>query len=286
MDQAVLVTGCSSGLGLAIARHVAERGATVYATVRREAAAERLARMRGVEALVCDVTDEAQVARLRESVEARGRGLWGLVNNAGVAHVGRLTGTSVSEMKDVFEVNVFGAHRVTNAVVELIVASGGRIVNVSSVSGTLSGPRLGVYSMTKHALEAYTDALAGELAAAGVHVAAIEPGNYASAIAANALGRTAPPGAAGVVRRLGAATAGAAWSALHGAPDEVARACLEALFAPAPLRRYLVTPDARTAIRTLTKAAEELVQLNRYSAHRLTREDLSALVARLAAERS
>jgi NAD(P)-dependent dehydrogenase (short-subunit alcohol dehydrogenase family) len=167
--------------------------ATVRSDVFATADAARLARIDGVEPVVCDVTDDEHVARLRAAIDARGAGLWGIVHNAGIAHLGHLTTTSQGDMRAVFEVNVFGVHRVTNALVDLIVASRGRIVTISSLSGTLSSTQLGAYSMSKHAIEAYTDALAKQLAPLGVHVCAVAPGNYASAIARNAVGRFAPP---------------------------------------------------------------------------------------------
>ena len=166
-------------IGLATVRYLAERNVPVYTTVRREADAARLDAIDGVEAFLCDVTDDAQVARLRPDVEARGRGLWGLVNNAGIAHAGHLTETPLEDLRAVFEVNVFGVHRVTNALVDLILAARGRSVNVSSLSGVLSGELLGAYSMSKHAVEACTDSLAKQVAARGVHVCAVVAGNFA-----------------------------------------------------------------------------------------------------------
>jgi NAD(P)-dependent dehydrogenase (short-subunit alcohol dehydrogenase family) len=276
--QRVLITGCSSGIGLSAALLVAAHGVGVYATVRRHEDAAPFAGVAGVDVLVCDVTDDAAVARLRDAIVERGDGLWGLVNNAGIAHVGNLTDTSVDEMRRVFDVNVFGAHRVTLAVVDLIVASRGRIVNVSSISGVLSPVRLGPYSMTKHALEAYTDALAAQLAPAGVHVAVIEPGNYRSAILSNAV-RHFPE----ATDRAGIDPREDLSRSEYLPPDEAAEACRSALFDPQPLRRYMVVPNADEGRRTLAKAAEELVELNAYSAYALAPAELHALVDEAAA---
>jgi NAD(P)-dependent dehydrogenase (short-subunit alcohol dehydrogenase family) len=274
----VLVTGGSSGIGLATARYLAVRGVPVYATVRNEADADRLNELDGIDALVCDVRNDAQVTRLGETISERGAGVWGLVNNAGVAHVGPLTKVPMERMLDVFDVNVFGVHRVTNAVVESIVASGGRIVNVSSIHGTLSGGEGGVYAMSKHALEAYTDALALQLRDVGVHVCAVAPGNFDSALVTNFI-KNVPlsDGASEWVRELyepGAVTARPQFPP----PDAVAEACFHALFDPAPLRRYLITPNEREAHLTLKKAALELAHLNRYTAYRLSPAALHALI--------
>ena len=110
------------------------------------------------------------------------KGLYGLVNNAGVTIGGPLTEVSEDDIKWLFDVNVYGPYRITQAFAPLIIESKGRITNISSISGILSGTFLGHYSMSKHAVEAYTDSLAGEMQRFDVHVSAIEPGNYRSQI--------------------------------------------------------------------------------------------------------
>ena len=255
MTQPALVTGGSSGIGLATVRYLAERNVPVYTTVRREAVAGRLNAIDGVEAFLCDVTDDDQVGRLGADVEARGRGLWGLVNNAGIIHAAHLTETPLEELRAVFEVNVFGVHRVTNVLVDLIVAAGGRIVNVSSLSGILSGELLGACSMSKHAVEAHTGSLAKPVAARGVHVCAVVPGNFASAGVTNLVKRFAPPaGASDELRSLWAEGADTSRS-WFPSPEAVAAACHAALFDPDPLERYLVTPNEEEAHRALRVAA-------------------------------
>ena len=278
MPQPVLVTGCSTGIGLAIAHHLAARRVPVIATVRSEADVARLATIDGVEALICDVTDDAQVARLRAAIDARGDGLWGIVHNAGIAHLGHLTTTPLDDLRAVFEVNVFGVHRVTNALIDLIVASRGRIVAISSLSGTLSSPMLGAYSMSKHAIEAYADALAKQLAPLGVRVCAVAPGNYASAIARNAVGRFAPPPDAGEdLAALYAPDADTSRSQ-YPDPEPVAAACHAALFDAAPLERYLVVPIADEANAIIAQAAHEWARLNASTPYRWSHEQLVAEV--------
>jgi NAD(P)-dependent dehydrogenase (short-subunit alcohol dehydrogenase family) len=279
----VLVTGASSGIGLYTTRLLAERGVPVYATVRREVDAERLAAFSGVEPVICDVRDDADVAALRSLIGERGNGLWGLVNNAGIVNAGSLATGSVEDMQDLFDVNVLGVHRVTRAVVDLLLASGGRIVNMSSISGTLSPAEIGIYSMSKHALEAYTDALWAELRERGVHVSAVQPGNFQSEIVANMVKRVPrPAGSSEWVQRF--YEPGADISRGHfPPPDTVAEACFHALFDPHPHRRYLITPDENEALVTLKKAAMELLQMNRASSHRQTHERLHALLDEVAA---
>jgi NAD(P)-dependent dehydrogenase (short-subunit alcohol dehydrogenase family) len=279
MHPAVLVTGCSSGLGLATARHLAAQGIPVLATVLAAEEATPLAGLERVETFVCDITDDDQVARLRAAIDARGGGLRGLVNNAGIAHYGLLTETSVDALRSVFEVNVFGMHRVTKAVVDLVVASRGRIVNVSSISGTLSSPTMGVYAMTKHAVESFTDSLAAELVERGVHVCAVAPGNYASSLIAHLVRRfPLPPTASEEFRRLYEAGADTSRSE-HPAPTAVAEAIHAALVDPAPLDRYLVVPKEAEAVRTLRQAALELARLNRSTPYRRAAGELAAWLA-------
>src|SRR6185436_19658182 len=110
------------------------------------------------------------------------RGLYGLVNNAGVAIVGSLLATEEKDFHFLMDANLYGPYRVTRAFGPLILEAKGRVVMISSISGILARPPLGVYSMSKHAIEAYTDALADELAPAGVQVSVIEPGNFRSDI--------------------------------------------------------------------------------------------------------
>lgn len=278
MAQPVLITGCSSGIGLATARYLAERGVPVYATVRSEADAVRVGAIQGVTALVCDVTDDEQVAWLREEVEAREEGLWGLVHNAGISNFGHLTATPVEDMRAVFEVNVFGVHRVTNAFVDLVVAAKGRIVTMSSVSATLSTRYGGAYEMSKHALEAYTDSLAKQLGPLGVHVCAVAPGNFESAIALNVRKRFGPPADAGPdILALFESDTELSRKAFPG-PEPVAAACFAALFDAAPLERYLVVPNAGEADVTLAKVAQEWARLNASTPHRWSLERLVAEV--------
>lgn len=274
MTQPVLVTGGSSGIGLATTLLLAEGGVPVFATVRKPADAERLASIRGVEPVLCDVRLDDDVARLRAAIVERGDGLWGLVNNAGVAHVGHLTSDRVQDVQDVFDINVLGVHRVTNAVVDLLLASRGRIVNISSISGTLSSPQMGVYSMSKHALEAYTDSLWGQLRAHGVHVCAVAPGNFQSAIAKNFVERVPlRDDASDFLRDAYAPGADLSRSAYPSA-DVVAQACHHALLDPSPHRRYLVTPNDDEALLTLKQAAMELALLNAAASHPRSKAEL------------
>jgi NAD(P)-dependent dehydrogenase (short-subunit alcohol dehydrogenase family) len=200
--------------------------------------------------------------------------LYGLVNNAGVAIVGPLIGTEEKDFHFLMDVNLYGPYRITRAFSPLILASKGRVVMISSISGILARPPLGVYSMSKHAIEAYTDALADELAPSGVNVSVIEPGNYRSDITANLIHRLpedAPE------KKL-AARLGTPERTEYKEPDEVADAAQRALSDARPQRRYMVVPNSREAEMTIQKQIQQLVQLNENQPYALSREALIAML--------
>ncbi len=180
-QKAILVTGATTGIGRATAEHLAAQGYFVYAGARKEADIAALNQIENVMAVRLDVTKQDQVDAAVELIEDQGRGLWGLVNNAGVAVFAPLTAAKQADLEFIFEVNVFGVFRVTQAFAPMIIESKGRIVNISSVSGVLSVRTAGMYAGSKHALEAMTDSFGAELGDLGVHVAAINPGSFASA---------------------------------------------------------------------------------------------------------
>ncbi|MEZ5531120.1 MAG: SDR family NAD(P)-dependent oxidoreductase [Steroidobacteraceae bacterium] len=247
--KAVLVTGASTGIGHKITERLAANGYFVYAGARKDKDLEALGRLANVEPLRLDVTSAADIAAAVDTITKAGRGLQGLVNNAGIATFGPFDQTAEADFDLVMKVNVYGPWRVTKAFTPLLVASKGRITTIGSISGILSTKDLGVYSMTKHAIEAYTDSLAAQMAPRGVGVSVIEPGNYNSEIGRNA------------ARRLGMDSRLSDRSQYKD-PDDVAAAVEHALFSPAPKRRYMVVPSRREAEVTIRKAIEELVQLN------------------------
>jgi NAD(P)-dependent dehydrogenase (short-subunit alcohol dehydrogenase family) len=114
-----------------------------------------------------DVTSPQDINAAVETITNAGRGLYGLVNNAGVAAIGSFADTTMEEFDLVMQVNVYGPYRVTKAFMPLLVARKGRIVNIGSLSGILAGRDVSAYSMSKHAVEAFTDSLAGDLAPLG-----------------------------------------------------------------------------------------------------------------------
>jgi NAD(P)-dependent dehydrogenase (short-subunit alcohol dehydrogenase family) len=247
--KAVLVTGASTGIGRNVTERLARAGYFVYAGARKDADLAALNAIKNVQAIRLDVTKQTDVDAAVATVTKAGRGLYGLVNNAGVASVGPLATMNMDEIDLQLQVNVYGPVRMTRAFLPLLLESKGRITTIGSISGILAGKDLNAYSMSKHAMEAFTDSLASELAPQGVIVNIVEPGNFNSEIGASATRRT------GVETRF-------TDRSKFKQPDEVAAAVELALFEPAPKRRYMVTPDQNEAERTIRKQLEQLVQLN------------------------
>ena len=277
-QMAVLVTGASSGIGRNITERLASEGYLVFAGARKDADLAELDAIDNVRAVRLDVTSQEDIDAAVETVKQEGKGLYGLINNAGVAVVGPLSQTPDSNLDFVFNVNVAGVVRVTRAFAPMIIESKGRIMTTGSISGILSSPTLGVYSMSKHAVEAYTDSLAAEMAEHGVSVSVIEPGNYKSQIRRTTVQRTQKQmEAAGVelteeARARFEGTAEREMSLKE--PDEVSDAFMHALFSDEPKRRYMVVPNEDEADRTIRKAIEELVQLNEWQAYSYDRDEL------------
>jgi len=176
ISKAVLITGCSTGIGRATALLLAERGYPVYATARRLDAIADLA-TKGCRTLQLDVCDEASMAAAVQTIEASEGAVGVLVNNAGYGLEGAFETTPMSEVRRQFETNVFGLIRLTQLVLPKMRAQRwGRIVNLSSVGGKITLPGGAYYHATKHAVEAMSDALRFEVSGFGIDVVIIEPG--------------------------------------------------------------------------------------------------------------
>lgn len=171
--KVVLITGASRGIGAAAAKLLSENGYKVYGTSRGDSEAPGPA----VEMLKLDVTSDSSVTDcVKQVVECEGR-LDVVVNNAGYAHMGPLENSSVEQLKDQFETNLYGVHRVIQAVLpQMFAQGGGRIVNISSAIGRFALPFMSTYCSSKFALEGYSEGLAKELSPHGVAVVIMEPG--------------------------------------------------------------------------------------------------------------
>ena len=274
---AVLITGTSSGIGLRMTEVLSRNGFFVYAGARKPADLERLDAMENVKSVRLDVTIQSEIDAAVELVRAEGRGLYGLINNAGVAVMGPLIEMSEQDMDFQLDVNLFGPYHVTKAFADLLIESEGRVLTVSSIAGILSGPYIGAYSMSKHGVEAFTDVLAAELERFNVEVAAVEPGNYKSQITASMLKRMDQTGYSAENSRYGSMrdlVSGPLDRSQYDEPDDVALAALDFLTSESPKRRYMVVPNQFEAEITIRQALREMVQLNEGQQFSYSRDEL------------
>jgi len=236
-----LVTGASSGIGQATAKALQNAGFRVFGTSRR-AAGER---SDGVAMLTCDVTDDASVAKLVDEVLAEAGRIDLLVNNAGIGLLGGAEEASIAVAQALFDVNLFGVLRVTNAVLPAMRRQGGgRIINMSSVLGLIPAPYSALYSSTKHAVEGYSESLDHELRTLGIRVALVEPAHTRTAFGEN-LGKA--DRLLDVYDRARAGMMAHMRKALEAgdAPEVVAETVVKAATDAVPRRRYAAGRVAR-----------------------------------------
>jgi NADP-dependent 3-hydroxy acid dehydrogenase YdfG len=258
-SNAVLVTGCSSGIGHATAKRLVGKGLTVYATARRPESIADLAEA-GCKTLALDVTDEASMKAAVEAVEAAEGAVGSLVNNAGYSQSGAVESVPMERLRAQFETNVFGLVRMCQLVLPGMRRQGrGRIVNISSMGGRLVFPGGGAYHATKYAVEALSDALRYEVKGFGVQVAIIEPGlittEFGNVAAGSVDGASESEAGADPYAKFNSTVASLTKSVydgpmrhLGGGPDSVAKAIEKAITSSRPKTRYVVTPSAHLAI--------------------------------------
>jgi NAD(P)-dependent dehydrogenase (short-subunit alcohol dehydrogenase family) len=187
-QRSILITGCSSGIGLASAREMRARGWRVFATARKPEYIKRL-RDEGLESLYLDYAESDSIeAAARHVLDATGRTLNALFNNGAYGQPGAVEDLTPEVLRAQFEANVFGWHDLTRRVIPAMRAQGeGRIVFCSSVLGLVAAPYRGAYCASKFAIEALADSLRMELAATGIRIALIEPGPIATRFLKHAL---------------------------------------------------------------------------------------------------
>ncbi|MFF3323894.1 SDR family oxidoreductase [Streptomyces sp. NPDC002889] len=258
-SKVVLITGTSSGIGLAAAVAAAQAGWLTVATLRdtgRADALRKAAAEAGVELDIrqLDVTDEASVAAAIDGVIADHGRLDAVINNAGAGHLGTLENESVAEVRKVMEVNFFGVLHVSKAALPHLRASGGRLITVTSVGGVIGQPFNEAYCAAKFAVEGYMESLAPVAAKLGVSVSVVEPGAVATEFVNNlgldlesevaAAGPYAEPLQVYVDRTIS--------QFLNGAqtPDEAAESVLHALTAARPAFRIQTSQWARDFVGT------------------------------------
>ncbi|MEU9133012.1 SDR family oxidoreductase [Kitasatospora sp. NPDC048540] len=249
MARRWLVTGCSSGLGAALAEAVAAAGDTVLATARKPAALDELAAAHPdrVRVAALDIRDPDSCAEAVRIAEERLGGIDVLVNNAATGLLGAVEEVSDEELREQLEVLAVAPWRLTRLVLPGMRARGaGHIVNVSSIAGRLSFPGMGAYVAGKHALEGMTQALAAEVAPFGIRVTAVEPGGFAtrygSAAAEPAVRIPAYRGAAVDETRDG--VRGMAHNPELGRPEDFAALVLRLVATPGTPLRVPIGADA------------------------------------------
>ncbi|VXB16691.1 Short-chain dehydrogenase [Flavobacterium sp. 9R] len=277
-SKTFLITGASSGFGRATTERLASEGHHIYAGARQMEDLNALGKLANVTPVRLDVNVQAEVDAVVAKIKADGRKLDGLVNNAGVAILFPLNETTEEDLRYVMDANVIGPWRVTKTCAPLLVEAKGRIVNISSISGIFGAPLLGPYSMSKHAVEAYTESLRGEMAKFGVTVCAIEPGNFATGVGQTAFER---------MKSKGQTYAGSPFEEAakqnmerlrlpdgKEGPDRVVCAIFAALLDPVPKPRSLVVSNQRDAEVALRSHIRKLAQLNYNQEFSYTREQL------------
>lgn len=245
----ILITGCSSGIGLVSAQQLQARGYRVFATARKPADVEHLQQL-GLESLVLDLDDSRSIQLAVDEILGRSAGrIDALFNNGAYGQPGAVEDLSRDVLRAQFETNLFGTLELTNRIIPGMRIQGhGRIIMNSSLLGYVSLPYRGAYNASKHALEGLTDTLRLELRASGIHVCLIEPGPITSRFRSNAfamyrahINRENSPHRyiyEGMERRLTKPGPAAPFTL---PPEAVVKKLIHALESPRPKARYPVT---------------------------------------------
>ena len=255
ISKAVLITGCSTGIGRATAVQLAKSGYPVCATARKVESIADLA-AQGCTVLALDVCDEASMRAAVAKVEEAHGAVGVLINNAGYGSEGPVEEVPMDEVRRQFDTNVFGLLRLTQLCLPGMRRQGwGKVVNLSSMGGRLTFPGGGVYHATKYAVEALSDALRFEVAGFGVDVIVVEPGAIRTEFGNTAIARVDALGGSGEYAAFREALKhnikdayDGRLGALADGPEAVASAIERSLSARRPRTRYVVTAGARLMI--------------------------------------
>jgi NAD(P)-dependent dehydrogenase (short-subunit alcohol dehydrogenase family) len=250
-SKAVLITGCSTGIGRATAEHLAAKGHTVYATARRPESIADL-EAKGCKTLALDVTDEVSMRAAVDRVVAEEGAVGALVNNAGYSQSGALETLDMADVRRQFETNVFGLLRMSQLCLPGMRDQGwGRIVNMSSMGANFVFPGGGIYHATKYAVDAMSDALRFEVKGFGVDVVIVQPGLIVTEFGETAAAAT-PSEADGPYAKFNTVVAKTTSEAYKGpmaklgaGPEAVAKVVGKAITTSRPRIRYRVTPSAK-----------------------------------------
>jgi len=251
--KAVLVTGANSGIGRYSTRRLAANGFYVYAGVRKEINLNQFKDVDNIQTIKLDVTSQDEIDAAVVHIQSEGRGLYGIVNNAGIQRFSDMNSLDESELYEIFNTNVFGVQRINKAFVPML-DTNGRTVAIGSISAFRQCSGSTAYGMSKAALSSYTDSYAGE---AGVYVSIIEPGGYNTNILRNAnRDNLSNEMQDEINRKLKRFT-------LNGKdPHEVAEMVLHVMTADKPKRRYMVVPNEQQAKSTIESVLAKAIELN------------------------
>src|SRR5229473_1579758 len=252
VSRAVLITGCSTGIGRATAEQLASRGWKVYATARKAESIADLA-ADGCKTMALDVCDEASMRAAVGTVERAEGAVGVLINNAGYGLEGAFEEVPMTEIRRQFETNVFGLVAMTKLVLPAMRRQRwGRVVNLSSMGGKLTFPGGAYYHATKHAVESLSDALRFEVKGFGIDAVVIEPGPIKTQFGDTAINGIAAPADspyaafnAQLAAQIRAAYEGGPMARFSGSPESVAAAIEKAITVANPRTRYKVTFAAR-----------------------------------------
>ncbi|MGV7235760.1 MAG: SDR family NAD(P)-dependent oxidoreductase [Nitrosomonadaceae bacterium] len=274
--KAVLVTGANSGVGLITARRLAAHGFFVYAGIRNPERLHVFRKVENVEAIKLDVTSQTDIDAAVTHIEAQGRGLYGVVNNAGIQRFSKMNTISDDELYEIFNTNTFGPLRINKAFAPMLAASGGRTVAIGSISGHRPCFGSGIYGMAKAALTSYTDSYVREMQEIGVHVCIIEPGGYNTNILINADNESLPDDVReGIQKKL------RAFKFMGKEPHEVADVVLDVLTTENPKRRYMVVPREQQAQDAIMSVLTRAAELNSTQEYEFNKDEMISMLVQL-----
>jgi NAD(P)-dependent dehydrogenase (short-subunit alcohol dehydrogenase family) len=266
-----------------IAETLASKGYFVYAGARKAQDLEALNAIENIQSVRLDVTIQGEIDAAVDTVSNGGRGLYAIINNAGVGLMAPLIELDETDLDFILDVNVYGPYRVTRAFAPLLIASKGRVVNVGSIAGVQTRLFYGPYSMSKHALEAFNDTLAIELARFDIKVSIVDPGGFNSDIGKNIFKRMQAKGMDFEHSRyrgdwkMNWVLAGGDLSMMKG-PEDIVATVEHALFDADPRRRYMVVGDPERAEMTMRALLRRMLELNENQPYTYDRDGLIKLL--------
>jgi NAD(P)-dependent dehydrogenase (short-subunit alcohol dehydrogenase family) len=246
MNEAIVITGASGGIGKACVSRLRDAGFTVLAAVRTDAQAAALPS--GTQSFRLDLSEPALVDKAVEEIRSFGLPLRGLVNNAGASRAGAIEDLPMQSLREVLQINLLGPVQLTRALLRDLRSGNGRVVNIGSGEGFLATPLNAPYCMAKHALEAFSESLRLELAPSGIPVSVVSPGQTETPILENARASLHELSSQASAPYRDLVSPRARMAERRGAPpNRVAKAVTQALTSKKPHIRYFVGADSRGA---------------------------------------